>query len=42
MQMYQYPSGTIYRRHFPNKLEICRSFPYGMLKAGTTSMTNKK
>jgi hypothetical protein len=40
MQMYL--SGTIYRRPFPNTLKICRSLPYGILKAETASMFPKK
>jgi hypothetical protein len=33
--MQKYPSGTIYRRHFPDTLRICRSLPYGTPKAET-------
>jgi hypothetical protein len=36
--MQKYPSGTIYRRPFPNKLARCTSLPYGTLKAETASM----
>jgi hypothetical protein len=36
--MQKYPSGTIYRRLFPDSLGICRSLPYEILKAETASM----
>jgi len=40
--MQKYPSGTIYRRHFPNTIGICKSLPYGLLKAETASMLATK
>jgi len=38
----QYPSGTIYRCHFLNTLEICRSLPYRILEAESASIPTIK
>jgi len=40
--MQKYPSGTIYRRPFPNTLGKCISLPYGIPKAETASMLATK
>jgi hypothetical protein len=42
LHMQKYPSGTTYRRPFPNTLGICTSLPYGIPKAETASMLATK